>query len=222
VPFHASRPEIRGAAHALHVERAVAVSQPDPRSVSPSGGPLLPRIVNAILLRPAFYEAVAADRHAIGPAGAIVCLAAIARESVGLYQLSQGFKAWGFVLALVAVFAIVRWLVYASIMYPIARAVAGTAVEYKRLLRCLGFAETPAMLLVVGVAVDEHFFPWIQFGVGAWLLAATVVAVRSAARVSTGRAVAIGCLGFAAYLALGVGLDFAAHMPDAPPAAPPP
>jgi hypothetical protein len=192
------------------------------RTVSPSGGPLLPRIANAILLRRAFYDAVAADRRAIGPAGAIVCLSAIMRESVGLYQLSQGSRAWGVLLALIVVFALVRWVIYASIAYPIARVLGGGTVEYARLLRCLGFAETPAMLSVVGFVLDEQFLPWIQFGVGAWLLAATIIAVRSATGVGAGRAIAIGTLAFAAYLALGVGLDLVAHVPDAVPSTPAP
>jgi len=186
-------------------------------AMTPSTGPLLPRIVNAVMLRREFYDAVAADPRATGPAGAIVCLSAIARESVGLYEMSQGFKAWGLVLILIVGFAVIRWLVYASIMYPIARAVGGQTVEYKRLLRCLGFAEAPAVLSMVGFVVDERLYPWVQFGVGAWLLAATIVAVRSAVGVSTARAAVIGASGFAAYLLLGVALDVVTHLPDAPP-----
>jgi hypothetical protein len=199
-------------------------ARPPARAVcSPSSGPLLPRLLNAILLRREFYDAVAADAHATAPAGAIVCLAALARESVGLYQLSQSLKAWGLVLILVVVFALVRWLIYASIMYPIARALGGQAAEYKRLLRCLGFAETPAVVSMLAFVLDERLFPWVQFGVGAWLLAATIVAVRAATGVSAPRAVAIGALGFVAYLALGIGLDVATRMPEpAAPGPPPP
>lgn len=198
------------------------MSRPD-RAVDPSSGPLLPRLISAVLLRRAFYDAVAADRRATGPAGAIVCLAAIARESVSLYQLSQGFTTWGFVLVLIVLFALARWLVYASIMFPIARALGGPAVPYTRLLRCLGFAETPAVLSLIGLLGDEQLLPWIQFGVGVWLLAATIVAVRSATGTSTGRAAVIGSLGFAAYLGLGVALDVATRVPEptpAPPASP--
>lgn len=190
--------------------------------LSPSTGPLLPRLVNAILLRRAFYDEVAADPHAIGPAGAIVCLAAIARESVNLYELSQGFQAWGLLLVLIVVFALLRWLLYAAIVFPIARAIGGQALGFTRLLRCLGFAEAPTVLSVVGFALDERFLPWVQLAVGAWLLAATIVAVRSATRATTGRAVAIGALGFAAYLLLGFALDIVARLPDAPPAMPSP
>ena len=194
------------------------VNSPRRSTVSPSSGPLVPRLINALLLRRSFYDDVAADPHATGPAGAVVCLAALARESASLYQLSQSSKAWGVILALVVVFAVVRWLVYASIMYPIARILGARAIEYRRLLRCLGFAETPAVLSMLGFAVDERLFPWVQFGVGAWLLAATIVAVRSAARVSTARAVIIGTTGFAAYLGLGVALDVATSFPAPPPA----
>ena len=121
-------------------------------------------------------------------------------------------------LVLIVVFAVLRWLVYATIMYPIARIISGEPVGYARLLRCLGFAETPAVLSLVAFLVDDQFFPWVQFGVGAWLLLATVVAVRAATRVSTPRAAVIGVAGFAAYLGLGLAVDFAARMPA--PAAP--
>lgn len=186
-------------------------------NLTPSTGPILPRLVNALRLRREFYDAVAADRRATGAAGGIVCLAAVARESIGLYQVSQSYKGWGLILALIVVFALVRWVVYATVMYPLARAIGGGPVDYRRLLRCLGFAETPAMLTLLGFLVDDRFFTWVQFGVGAWLLAATVVAVRSATATSTGRAVAIGVAGFATYLLLGVAIDYATQLPASAP-----
>lgn len=189
------------------------------RPISPSGGPLLPRLFNALLLRRSFYDAVAADTRATGPAGAVVCLAAVARESVALYQLSEASQGWGLILALIVVFAILRWLLYASVMYPIARALSSQPVEYKRLLRCLGFAETPAVISLVGFLVDDSLFPYVQFGVGVWLLLATIVAVRSATGERTRRAILIGVLGFAAYLAIGVASDIALHTPEIAPSA---
>jgi len=181
----------------------------NPRPISPSGGPLLPRLLNAVLLRRSFYDAVAADTRATGPAGAVVCLAAIARESVALYQLSEASQGWGLILALIVVFAILRWLLYASVMYPIARGLSSQPVEFKRLLRCLGFAETPAVISLVGFLVDDSLFPYVQF----------VVAVRSATGERTRRAILIGVLGFAAYLAIGVASDIALHGPQAAPSA---
>ena len=113
----------RRARHAVPLTRVRRMTDPSPlhaaRSAhNPSTGPLLPRLVNAILLRREFYDAVAADPRATGPAGAIVCIAAIARESVGLYQLSQDFKGWGLVLLLIVVFAMLRWLLYATDHVP--------------------------------------------------------------------------------------------------------
>jgi hypothetical protein len=191
------------------------------RPIDPSTGPLLPRLGQAILLRREFYDAVAADPRATGPAGAIVCIAALARESIGLYQLSQDVKAWGLVLLLVVVFAIFRWLLYTAVMYPVARGLSGLPVPFKRLLRCLGFAETPAVLSLAGFLVPDQFHPWVQFGVGAWLLLATIVAVRSAAGASMQRAAVIGVLGFVAYLAIGLALDAATRSAPLESGAPP-
>ena len=190
---------------------------PTTRSLhTPSGGPLLPRLANAIFLRREFYDAVANDPRATGPAGAIVCIAAMARESVGLYEVSQSYKAWGLLLLLVVVFALLRWVLYATVMYPIARLISGRAIPYTRLLRCLGFAETPAVLSLAAFMVPERFVPWVQFAVGAWLLAATIVAVRAATQVSTARAAVIGVVGFAAYLGLGAAVDAVTRVPASP------
>jgi len=149
----------------------------------------------------------------------VVCLAAIARESVALYQLSEASQGWGLILALIVVFAILRWLLYASVMYPIARGLSSQPVEFKRLLRCLGFAETPAVISLVGFLVDDSLFPYVQFGVGVWLLLATIVAVRAATGERTRRGVHIGGRGGAAYLAIGVASDIALHGPQAAPSA---
>ncbi len=169
------------------------------KAYDPTRGPLLPRLVHALLLRREFYEAVAAAPKATGPAGAIVCLVAMVRESVRIYELSQEYKAWGLFLLMVAVFAVM----------------SGKQFGYTRLLRCLGFAETPAVMTVIGFLLDERFWPWVRLAVGAWLLLATIVAVRAATEVTLARAVVIGVLGFAAYQALGMAMDFATSM--APP-----
>jgi hypothetical protein len=197
------------------------VNERPPPRLDPSRGPLLPRLANALLLRKAFYDAVAADPRATGPAGAVVCLAAIARESVGIYEISKEYKAWGLLLVIVAVFAVVRWVAYAAVLYPIARWLSGRRFGYVRLLRCLGFAETPAVMTIVAVALPERFTPHVSFVVGAWLLLATIVAVRAATEVSPARAVAIGVLGFATYLALGAAIDYATSSIPPPPGAVP-
>lgn len=186
-------------------------------TLNPATGPLLPRLFNALFLRREFYESVAATPGATGPAGAVVCLAAIARESVGLYEISQGFKAWGLVLVVIVVFALLRWLAYSAVMYPVARLISGRKVGYATLLRCLGFAETPAVASLAAFLVGDDLYPFIKFAVGAWLLLATIVAVRAAAGVTTARAVAIGIVGFAAYLGIGLAVDFVAST-AAPPA----
>ena len=191
------------------------MDQPKSPPIDASHGPLLRRLFYALLLRRAFYDAVAADRRATAPAGAVVCLAALARESVGLYEVSQAYKAWGLLLLLVAVFALMRWVVYAAVMYPIARGLSGRPIEYARLLRCLGFAETPAVLSVLAFVLDERLTPFITFAVGAWLLAATIVAVRAATGVPARRAAVIGVLGFATYLGLGMAVDIATQLTPA-------
>jgi hypothetical protein len=185
------------------------MSDPSPTSpprttLNPSTGPIIPRLINAILLRRDFYDAVANDARATGPAAAIVCIVELLSKSVIIHQLSQEFKAWGLLLIFFAILGLVRWLIYATFMYPIARLIIGQPIGYKRLLRCLGFAETPSVLLLLGYLVaDVRYHTAVQVVVTVWLLLSTIVAVRSATGASTERAAVIGVIGFVGYLIIG-------------------
>jgi len=170
-------------------------------------GPFLYRIFGAIFLRDDLYRAVAADKEAWRSGAALVCLAAIAQHTVRppssmeLWLVEQ-IGTWS--LPLLLLIAVARWLVYSGVLFAISRLACGSAVSYPRLLRCLGFAEAPALLILFCLffETDLNLFVTIQLAISVWLLAATVVAVRAALAINLQRAVPIGVVGFVAYLAI--------------------
>lgn len=170
-------------------------------------GPFLYRIFGAIFLRKDLYGAVATDQDAWRSAAALVCLSAIAQHTVRppsameLWLVEQ-IGTWS--LPLFLLIAVARWLVYSCVLFAVARLACGSVVSYPRLLRCLGFAEAPALLVLfcLFVETDLDLFHLIQLVISIWLLAATIVAVRAALGVNLQRAIPIGVVGFFAYLAI--------------------
>jgi len=176
------------------------------RPLLTSTGPIVPRIINAILLRRDFYAAVAADPHATAPAAGIVCLTALARESVGLASLAQVHPIWGLAALAVVILALAGWVVYGVFAYAVARLLAPGPVELRRVLRCLGFAETVTVLRLIAYLVDPSWYTPLHVALLAWAFAAVFVALRAAAPAPTRRLVLIAIPSFVAQqLVLAVG-----------------
>lgn len=152
----------------------------DRRLVNPSHGPIVPRIVNAILLRRDFYASVAADPHATGPAGAIVCMAALARESPVIYDFAQTYSLWGIAALGVVILAMAGWFVYGAMAYGLTRLIAPGRTTFKTVLRCLAYAETVSMLRLVALLADPLLYVPLHILLLIWSLLAVVVAMRAA------------------------------------------
>jgi hypothetical protein len=147
---------------------------------SASHGPILPKIFNALLLRRDFYAAVAADPYATGPAGAIVSLTALARESPAIYEFAQQHSLWGLAALIVVFMACAGWLAYGALAYLITRLVMPSPVEFKRVLRCMGYAETVTAMRLLALLVDPILYTPLHVVLLAWNLLAVVVATRAA------------------------------------------
>lgn len=161
-------------------------------TIGPTRGPLLSRVFAALTLRRDFYEAAAVDVSATGPAGAIVCLVAMLRESVVLYELSQVLRVWGLMLPVLAFLALGAWLLISAVAWLVTRPFVPSPPPFRRLLRCLGFAQTPTMMLATLAAVTDPTLYLIAYAaLMTWVFAGIVVALRAAADTSTGRAVAL-------------------------------
>ncbi|MCM8749880.1 YIP1 family protein [Thermomicrobiaceae bacterium CFH 74404] len=145
---------------------------------------LTARIIGAARLDTATYEAVEHDEAATSSALLVVVLAAIA---AGIGTLGSGRIA-AFILGVIA--AIVSWAAYAGVAYLVgSRLLAGpqTQATWGQLLRTLGFAQAPRLLLVLGwIPILGVLISLIVF---IWTLITTVVAIRQALDFTTGRAI---------------------------------
>ena len=160
------------------------------------------RIGAALFLRRDFYERAATDTAATGPAGAIVALVALARESVVIYEISKVWQAWTVVMPILVVIALVSWVLIGAAGWLVTR-FAGSPPSFARLLRCLGFAQTPTMMLAtLASASDPRVYFVAYAALMSWIFAANVVALRAAAATTTGRALLLAVPVFLVQFAL--------------------
>lgn len=167
----------------------------------------LQRIIGAAALDSAIYEEVEADRTATGQAFAIVVLSSVA----------AGIGARGFGdmpvdgLVFFSALALIAWATWALLTFEIGGRLMPdpqTRVDVGELLRTIGFATAPGLLYALGVmpAVAVPVFVVTS----AWILLATIVAVRQALDYqSTGRAVAVCVLGWTLAIAVAIVLGIA-------------
>ena len=152
-------------------------------------GALLERMRGAALLKVETYEEVEHDHSATRQALLVVVMAAIA---AGIGGLAGGLT--GLVIGLI--FAVVGWAAYAFVAYWIGTTFLkgpNTSATWGELLRTLGFAQSPRLLLVLGVI--PAIGPIISLVVVIWTLVTTIVAIRQALDFDTVRAVVTAIIG---------------------------
>ena len=168
------------------------------------------RLVGALALDPAAYEDVEADSGATLAAGATVLLSSFA-AGVG----AQGFGRDLSQLVPFAMVSLIGWGAWALLTFEVGtRVLPGgrTHADVGELLRTIGFAAAPGLLLAAGV-LPGLAVP-IFVAVPLWMLAAMVMAVRQALDyTSTIRAVAVCVFGWVLALALVVGAGFLTATP---------
>jgi hypothetical protein len=163
------------------------------------------RLVGALMLDPVVFEEVEADWGATLQAGLTVVLSSVA-AGIG----AQGF---GRDVSGVLPFAglmLIAWAAWALLTFEVGTRLlpaARTHADVGELLRTIGFAATPGLLLALG-ALPGMAVP--MFAVApVWMLAAMVVAVRQALDyTSTLRAIAVCLLGWMLAVALVFGFGF--------------
>jgi hypothetical protein len=148
---------------------------------------IVDRMIGAARLDSATYEEVESDYGATGQAAIVVVLVAIASAIGG--AAAGGTGVLGGILT-----AIVGWLLWAGITYLIGDKLLGGTASWGELLRTLGFAQAPGVLLVLAII---PVLGWaVQFVVGIWLLVAGIVAIRQALDFSTGKAILTAIIGW--------------------------
>jgi hypothetical protein len=150
---------------------------------------IIDRMRGAALLDTATYEAVEHDTSATGQAAVVVALAAVASAIGNIFRGGPGI-----ISALLAY--LIGWVLWSGITYFIGtRFFSGTAT-WGELLRTLGFAQAPAVLLVA--AIIPGLGVLVKIAVSIWLLATGLIAIRQALDISTGKAMLTALIGWVA------------------------
>jgi hypothetical protein len=147
------------------------------------------RMVRAARLDESVYEEVEHDSSATPQAATVVVVASIAAGVGALAVGGIGALLFGIVAGLLG------WLGYAYVAYLIGtRWLAGpdTTADWWELARTLGFANSPRLLLVLGIV--PVLGALVALIVGIWVLVTTVVALRAALDFSTSRAIVTAVL----------------------------
>lgn len=144
----------------------------------------------AALLDAATYEAVEHDTAATGQAAVVVALAAVA-AAVGDVWRSGGP---GLFSGLVG--SLAGWAVWSGIAYFIGTRLFGGRATWGELLRTLGFAQAPGVLLVF--AIVPLLGGLVKGIIGVWLLATGFVALRQALDLSVERTLLTALVGWVA------------------------
>src|SRR5215213_5900984 len=157
-----------------------------------SSSSFVERVIGAIRLDPAAYEEVEHDTDATWQAAVVVAVAAILTgvgSSAGRTQnLLSGVLA-----------SVVFWALFALFAYLVGVHILKgpqTSATFGEVLRALGFSYAPSFVAILGLIPGIGFL--FTFIAAIWSLIASVIALRQALEVSTGRAVAVVVVAFLA------------------------
>lgn len=145
------------------------------------------RMLGAALLRAEVYEEVEADPGATVQAAVVVVLVSLI---AGMPDYALGWLAMGAAVAT----SLLHWLVWAGIALLIGDRLLGGTATWGELLRTLGFARAPGVLLLLDPVVGG-----VGLIVQLWMLAAGVVAIRQALDFGIWRALLTAVIGIIPY-----------------------
>lgn len=139
------------------------------------------RFVGALRLDGSVYEEVANDPGALVQAAGVAAAAAVAR-AVGVFSATTSGEAVFGALSVFAFWPLAAFLVWA------AGALLKSPGDFGRVLRVVGFAMAPLILVALILVPNEWFRGGILLITYALLFGALVVGVRQALRIDSGRA----------------------------------
>jgi hypothetical protein len=142
---------------------------------------------SAAMLDIATYEEVEHDEGLTTEAAMVVMLAAVARGIGGFDDGGQGI-----IVGILG--ALAGWLVWAGVTYLIGDKLLGGTATWGELLRTLGYAQAPGVLLVLGILPVLGWLAGIV--VAFWLLVTGIVAIRQALDFTTGKAILTAIIGW--------------------------
>src|ERR1700741_2885926 len=137
-------------------------------------------MIGASMLDVSVYEEVEADTTATGQAAIVVALTAVA-AAIGAYN-------GGTTTMVIAVCsAIISWLLWAVLTWLVGTKVFGGTADIGEMMRTLGFAQAPRILLVLGIIPVLGTI--VGIAVWVWTIVTAVIAIRQALDFDTGKAV---------------------------------
>ncbi len=151
------------------------------------------RMKGAAMLDVATYEEVEADTAATGQAAVVVIISAVA-SAIGAAG-PGGPSVVGILIG-----SLISWLIWAGITYLIGSKLFGGTATWGELLRTLGFAQAPGVLLILS------FIPLlgglIAIVVWIWTTIAAVIGIRQALDFDTSKAVLTAVITIAVVIAV--------------------
>lgn len=159
------------------------------------GDGLFERLIAALRLDLELYQLVSADPGANSQAFRVVLLAGVSNGlslvgRLGTMGVAAGVGA-----------AILGWLLWTGVIWLVAT-LLGQRATGRSLLRGLAFANSPGVLLIVGIV--PVLGAVARFAIVLWLVATTMRAVQAVFEVTRRRAMVIAVGGFVVYLILGL------------------
>jgi hypothetical protein len=148
---------------------------------------IVDRMIGAARLDVDTYEEVEADQSATGQAALVVTIVAIASAIGGLADGGSGIITGVLTAAL-------GWVLWAGITYVIGDKLFGGTATWGELLRTLGFAQAPGVLLILGII--PLLGGLVHAVVAIWMLVAGIIAIRQALDFSTGKAILTAIIGW--------------------------
>lgn len=154
---------------------------------------IVDRMRGAAMLDVATFEEVEHDNEATGQAAVVVAIVAVCSAIGAVWRGGPS-------IIMAPVSAILGWLLWSALTYLIGDKLLGGTASWGELLRTIGFAQSPGVLLIFGIV--PFLGGIVRVAVALWLLIAGIVAIRQALDFSTGKAVVTALLGWIAMVAL--------------------
>jgi len=151
------------------------------------------RMRGAALLDIATYEEVEHDADATGQAAIVVVIVAVCAAIGAVWRGGPS-------IIIAPVGAVLSWLLWSAITYVIGDKLLGGTATWGELLRTLGFAQAPGVLLIFGIVPILGGI--VRVVVWVWMLLTSIVAIRQALDFSTGKAIVTALLGWVAIVLL--------------------
>lgn len=149
------------------------------------------RFVGAASFSVPIYEEVEHDQGATGQAAGVVGVVALA-AALGALEVGPGGLAAG-VLG-----AYIGWALWSATCYVVGVQLFDGTADWGELLRTIGFAQAPGILLVLRLLPGVG--TWLYLAVLVWMIGTVLVAIRQALDFGTGRALATAFAGFVPYV----------------------